>query len=358
FSDLVWEMQGELGTSHCYEFGGDYRKSNQYNMGKLGCGYKLSADGKYFIFENILYGESGDKNEVSPLLAPGVNIENGDHLIAVNGTKIDKNIHPRELLVNYPDQDVCLTIRKKNEKKNKEVVVKTLGFESPLMYRNWVETNKEFVHKAGKGKIGYIHIPNMGNYGFAEFHRNYLTEYKYDAMIVDVRYNGGGYVSQLLLEKLNRKIIGYDTIRWSKHAESYPSEAVHGPIVALTNEFAGSDGDIFSHSFKLMKIGKLVGKRTWGGVIGINGQYSLADGTITTQPEYSFWFKDVEWGVENYGTDPDIEVDIAPQDFVKGTDPQLEKAIEVALDELKKAPVKRPKFDKKPDLSLPKLPKQ
>ena len=174
---------------------------------------------------------------------------------------------------------------------------------------------------------------------------------------MDVRYNGGGYVSQLLLEKLNRKIIGYDTIRWSKEPDSYPGEAVHGPIVALTNEFAGSDGDIFSHSFKLMKIGKLIGKRTWGGVIGINGQYSLVDGTITTQPEYSFWFKDVGWGVENYGTDPDIEVDNKPQDYVKGKDPQLDKALEVVLNELKKNPVKKPKLDKRPDLSLPKLPK-
>jgi len=357
FSDLVWEMQGELGTSHCYEFMGDYRKSSRYPMGKLGCGYKLAANGKSYTFENIIYGESGERHEISPLFAPGVNIKNGDRLIAVNGTPVNKTTHPRELLVNYPDQEVCLTVKRKGDKEKKDIVVKTLGFESKLLYRNWVEKNREFVHKAGKGHIGYIHIPNMGNDGFAEFHRTFLTEYAYDGLIVDVRYNGGGYVSQLLLEKLNRKIIGYDTIRWSKQAESYPSEAVHGPVVALTNEFAGSDGDIFSHSFKLMKIGKLLGKRTWGGVIGINGQYSLVDGTITTQPEYSFWFKDVEWGVENYGTDPDIEIDNSPQDYVKGKDNQLEKAVEFAMEELKKKPVVKPKFDKRPDLSLPKLPK-
>jgi tricorn protease len=357
FSDLIWEMQGELGTSHCYEFMGDYRKSVQYPLGKLGCGYKLAPDGKSYMFENIMYGESGERHEISPLLAPGVNVKNGDLLIAVNGTPVNKTVHPRELLVNYPDHEVCLTVKRKGEKENKDVTVKTLGFESKLLYRNWVEKNREYVHKAGKGRIGYIHIPNMGNDGFAEFHRTFLTEYAYDGLIVDVRYNGGGYVSQLLLEKLNRKIIGYDTIRWSKSPESYPSEAVHGPIVALTNEFAGSDGDIFSHSFKLMKIGKLLGKRTWGGVIGINGQYSLVDGTITTQPEYSFWFKDVQWGVENYGTDPDIEIDNTPADYVKGKDNQLEKALEFALDELKKKPVVKPKFDKRPDLSLPKLPK-
>ena len=357
FSDLVWEMQGELGTSHCYEFMGDYRRSNQYPMGKLGCRYKLSADGKSYIFENIMYGESGERHEISPLLAPGVNLKNGDLLLAVNGTAVNKTVHPRELLVNYPDQEVCLTVKRKGEKEAKDTVVKTLSFESKLLYRNWVEKNRDFVHKAGKGKIGYIHIPNMGNDGFAEFHRTYLSEFQFDGLIVDVRYNGGGYVSQLLLEKLNRKIIGYDTIRWSKDAATYPSEAVHGPIVALTNEFAGSDGDIFSHSFKLMKIGKLLGKRTWGGVIGINGQYSLVDGTITTQPEYSFWFKDVQWGVENYGTDPDIEIDNTPMDYVKGKDNQLEKALEFALEELRKKPVVKPKFDKRPNLALPKLPK-
>ncbi|MCK4312638.1 MAG: peptidase, partial [Candidatus Cloacimonetes bacterium] len=158
-----------------------------------------------------------------------------------------------------------------------------------------------------------------------------------------------------LLEKLNRKIIGYGEIRWSKEPGSYPDAAVAGPMVAITNEFAGSDGDIFSHSFKLMKLGKLIGKRTWGGVIGINGQYSLVDGSITTQPEYSFWFKDVGWGVENYGTDPDIEIEILPKDYVQNTDPQLDKGIELLLDELKKNPVKKPKLDKRPDLSLPKL---
>ncbi|MDA3838360.1 MAG: S41 family peptidase [Candidatus Delongbacteria bacterium] len=358
FSDLIWEMQGELGTSHCYEWGGDYRDHRNYKMGKLGCSYKLSKDGKYYTIENILYGDSSSNIECSPLLRPGINIKNGDSLLAVNGTKVSKNTHPRELLVNLSEQDVILTFLRKGKKKKEDIVVKALGLEYNLRYRNWVENNRAYVHKKSKGKTGYVHIPDMGNRGFSEFHRLYLSECQYDSMIVDVRYNGGGYVSQLILEKLNRKVIGYDTIRWSKEAETYPSHAVEGTIVALTNELAGSDGDIFSHSFKMMKLGKLVGKRTWGGVIGINGQYSLADGSGTTQPEYSFWFKDVEWGVENYGTDPDIEVDIKPQDYVKGKDPQLDKALEVALEGLKKNPVIKPKFDKRPNLSLPKLPKR
>ena len=193
----------------------------------------------------------------------------------------------------------------------------------------------------------------MGPTGYAEFHRLYLTEVDRDAMIVDVRFNRGGHVSQLLIEKLNRKRVGYDIPRWGQ-PEPYPNGSVTGPIVALTNQFAGSDGDIFSHVFKLMKLGTLIGlKRTWGGVIGISPRHALADGSLTTQPEYSFWFNDVGWGVENYGTDPDIDIDIAPQDYARGYDPQMAKAIEVILDQLEKNPVVKPSFDARPSLELP-----
>ena len=356
FSDLVWEMQGELGTSHCYEIGGDYRAGRHYPLGKLGCVYRLADNGSYYVFDKIYYGDASDSREVSPLSAAGVNVDEGDHLLAINGTEVNRDVHPRELLVNLGGQEVTLTVRKKNAKKSRNVVVKTLLTEAPLFYRSWVERNREYVHKKSNGKIGYVHIPDMGPNGFAEFHRYYLTECLYDALVVDARYNRGGHVSELLLEKLNRRQVAYSQARWSKDPETYPRSSVAGPIVALTNQFAGSDGDIFSHAFKLMKIGKLIGKRTWGGVIGINGQYSLVDGSVVTQPEYSFWFKDVGWKVENYGTDPDIEVDIQPQDYVNERDTQLDKAVTLLLEEMKANPVKKPDFDKRPNLSLPKLP--
>jgi tricorn protease len=162
-------------------------------------------------------------------------------------------------------------------------------------------------------------------------------------------------VSQLLLEKLARRRIGYDKPRWGS-PYPYPEYSVAGPMVAVTNESAGSDGDIFSHCFKLMGLGPLIGKRTWGGVIGIGPRNRFVDGGLTTQPEYSFWFKDVGWGVENYGTAPDIEVDITPQDYAAGRDPQLEKAIEVILKALEENPPERPTFEDRPNLALPKLP--
>ncbi len=356
FSDIVWEMQGELGTSHCYEFGGDYRKVPRYYIGKLGCTYKLAPSGRYYLIDTIIRSGSNTANEASPLVQPGVNVEEGDQLLAINGMKVDRNRSPRECLLNLGGQEVTLTVRKPGERKTRDVVVKTMMNQNSLFYRAWVESNRRYVHEKSGGKVGYVHVPDMGTDGFSEFHRLFLTESRFDALLVDVRYNGGGHVSPLLLEKIKRTPNAWVATRWSKQPEAYPDCAVAGPKCALTNEYAGSDGDIFSHSFKMMGIGKLLGKRTWGGVVGINSQYSLADGAVTTQPEYSFWFKDVGWGVENYGTDPDIEIDIKPQDYVAGKDPQLDGAIEHLLDEMKKNPVFRPQLDKRPDLSLPKIP--
>jgi tricorn protease len=174
-------------------------------------------------------------------------------------------------------------------------------------------------------------------------------------MIVDVRYNRGGHVSQLLLEKLARKRIGYAFARWERPSP-YPEDSPFGPLVALTNEHAGSDGDIFSHGFKAMKIGPLLGKRTWGGVIGIWPRHRLVDGTETTQPEFSFWFADGGWKVENYGVDPDIDVDNAPQDCVAGRDRQLETALEVVLKRIEKIRPARPALEGRPRLAPPPLP--
>ena len=177
----------------------------------------------------------------------------------------------------------------------------------------------------------------MGMWGYAQFHRSYLSASDKAGLIIDVRYNGGGNVSYLLLEKLSRKQLGFDKTRWFG-AHPYPSDSPSGAMVALTNEYAGSDGDIFSHSFKLLGLGPLIGQRTWGGVIGIWDRHSLADKGRTTQPEFSHWFKDVGWGVENYGTDPDIEVDLTPKDYKAEKDPQLDRAIAEVLKEIKKKP--------------------
>lgn len=350
FSDLMWEMQGELGTSHAYEFGGDYRPEPAYPQGFLGAEYEWNeADGGYRI-ARIVEGAPGEPDAQSPLRLPGVDVRVGDVLKAVNGVPLTPERIPQQVLMHQAGCEVALTVLRNGE--SRTVFTRALKSEFPARYREWVESNRRRVHEATGGRVGYVHIPDMGAAGYAEFHRLYLTESERDALIVDVRFNRGGHVSQLLLEKLARKRIGYDVSRWGK-PEPYPSHSVAGPMVMLTNQFAGSDGDIVSHCFKLMGLGPLIGTRTWGGVIGISPHNTLVDGGLTTQPEYSFWFVDVGWGVENYGTDPDIVVHMKPQDYAAGRDPQLETALEVIQKLLDEKPPLKPTFDGRPKLSLP-----
>ncbi|MBE9181241.1 PDZ domain-containing protein [Oculatella sp. LEGE 06141] len=352
FSDLAWEMQGELGTSHAYEIGGDYRREPDYRLGYLGADFAYDAATDAYRLTHIVRGDSWNEHD-SPLNQVGLNVQEGDLLLAIGNQRLNQHLSPQELLVHQAGCEVQLTVAPaSNPEQHHTVTVKTLSRETPVRYREWVERNYQKVQDAAGGRIGYVHVPDMGPDGYAEFHRYYFAEVHKEGLIVDVRYNGGGHVSQLILEKLARKRIGYDVPRWGK-PEPYPSESVLGPRVALTNEYAGSDGDIFSHCFKLMQIGTLIGKRTWGGVIGIWPQHPLSDFSIVTQPEYSFWFVDVGWSVENYGTDPDIEVEIAPQDWANGDDPQLDRAIEVILQQIDRFPPRLPDFGERPRLPLP-----
>ena len=342
FSDLLWEFQGELGTSHAYEYGGDYASGPYYAQGKLAS--TLRWDGRYkgYRIIEIARGDPRSEEETSPLRVLHHPLLPGDVVLAVNGHRVSELEPCEKFLVNQAEQRVTLTVlrktshRAKGKPKPEEVEVFALKRETPVRYREWVEKNRDYVHAKSEGRLGYLHIPNMSAGGFAEFHRGYYSEMEREGLVVDVRYNGGGNVSGLLLEKLARRRVGFDVQRWGVPIP-YPQESLPGPMVALTNEQAGSDGDIFSHSFKLMGLGPLLGKRTWGGTIGIWPRHPLVDGTVTTQPEFAFWFPDVGWGVENYGTDPDEEVEIRPQDWRAGRDPQLARAVEVGLEEIEKA---------------------
>jgi tricorn protease len=273
-------------------------------------------------------------------------------LLSIGGQRLSKDCPPNELLVNQAGQEVQLVVAESDGSSPRTVCVEAARSESSIRYRDWVEHNRQYVHERTDGRVGYVHVPDMGADGFAEFHRHFLAEFDHEGLIVDVRFNRGGSVSGLLLQKLARRRLGYDVSRWMG-AMPYPRESARGPMVAVTNEYAASDGDIFSHAFKLMKLGALIGRRTWGGVIGIMPRNWLVDGTETTQPEFSRWFVDVGWGVENYGTDPDIEVDITPQDYARGVDTQLDRAIEVILEEVEQNPPSEPSMDARPRLTLP-----
>jgi tricorn protease len=353
-SDVIWEMHGELGTSHAYEIGGDVRRPPEYEAGFLGADIGFDRDAGEWRIDRIYRGDSWNRDVDSPLAEPGLQIREGDYLLSIGGRRLGESFSPNEALVNTAGREVAVAVRSRNGERH--VSVRALESEQPLRYRAWVENNRRYVHEATGGKIGYVHIPDMGPWGFSEFHRGYLSEFDRSGLLVDVRYNRGGHVSPLLLEKLVRKRVGYDVSRYSKKPMPYPPESVAGPIVAMTNQFAGSDGDIFSHCFKMYELGPLVGKRTWGGVIGINPYHSLVDGTITTQPEFSFWFKDAGWKVENYGTDPDYDVDITPQDYREGRDPQLELALRLVMDAAENFREPYPDLNTRPSLPLPNLP--
>jgi len=356
-SDLIWEMQGELGTSHAYEMGGDHRKPPAVALGYLGCELRFDAEDGSWEITRIVRGDPWDAGADSPLNAVGVEARPGERIVAVGGQPVSATVPPQALLVHQANAKVQLTLKSGpgSEATLREVTVTALADEVPARYREWVEKNRAWVHAQSNGRVGYFHLPDMMAAGFAEFHRYFGAECEREALIVDVRYNRGGHVSQLLLEKVARRRLGYVHSRWQRPG-TYPEEAVAGPVVALTNEHAGSDGDIFSHTFKLMKIGPLVGTRTWGGVVGIHPRHALIDGTQTTQPEYAFWFNDVGWDVENYGTDPEVEVDNTPQDHAAGRDRQLETALATALAKLGPTPAAVRRDGPRPRLPRPALP--
>jgi tricorn protease len=333
FSDLIWELIGELGTSHSYERGGDYRGVPVYAIGLLGADLTWNFEKNAYEIVHLVEGDRWNMEASSPLLAPGINLKPGDLLIEVAGIRLSAEMHPHSATMNLAGREAWIRFQRKGHKNIEESLIRLLRDEQPARYRDWVESRRKRVKELSGGRLGYLHIPNMVGQGFAEFHRGFLQELECEGLVVDVRYNGGGHVSQLILDRLARKPLGRDESRWLG-VKSIPYETPRKTVIAVTNEYAGSDGDIFSHTFKMRKIGKLVGTRTWGGVVGIWPRNPHIDGGVTTQPEFATWFPDVEYTLENHGAEPDFVVEQPPHSIRKGEDPQLDFAIREALKDL------------------------
>ncbi|MFF3057058.1 S41 family peptidase [Streptomyces sp. NPDC057909] len=336
--DLLWEVQGELGTSHAYVTPPGGRHDDTSRQGLLGADISRTDDGHWRI-DRILPSETSDPAARSPLAAPGVAVRAGDAILAVDGQEIDPLTGPGPLLTGSAGKPVELTVEPADGGNLRHVVVVPTADEEALRYHAWVADRRAYVHERSGGRLGYLHVPDMVGSGWAQLHRDLRVEVACEGLVVDVRENRGGHTSQLVVEKLARRIVGWDLPR-GMQPYSYPGDAPRGPVVAVANEFSGSDGDIVNAAIKALRIGPVVGTRTWGGVVGIDSRYRLVDGTLVTQPKYAFWLEGYGWGVENHGVDPDVEVVMAPQDHASGRDPQLDAAIRIALEGLAESPAK------------------
>ncbi|MFF0049326.1 MULTISPECIES: S41 family peptidase [unclassified Streptomyces] len=336
--DLLWEVQGELGTSHAYVTPPGGRHDDTSRQGLLGADISRTEDGHWRI-DRILPSETSDPAARSPLAAPGVAVRAGDAILAVDGQEIDPLTGPGPLLTGSAGKPVELTVEPADGGNLRHVVVVPTADEEALRYHAWVADRRAYVHEQSGGRLGYLHVPDMVGSGWAQLHRDLRVEVAREGLVVDVRENRGGHTSQLVVEKLARRIVGWDLPR-GMQPYSYPGDAPRGPVVAVANEFSGSDGDIVNAAIKALGIGPVVGTRTWGGVVGIDSRYRLVDGTLVTQPKYAFWLEGYGWGVENHGVDPDVEVVMTPQDHALGRDPQLDAAIRIALEGLAESPAK------------------
>lgn len=328
-SNLIGRLIAELSTSHTYVFGGDPgKRATRWSTGLLGA--DVERDGDAFKVVRIYRGAAAD-NVRSPLSEPGVDVKEGEYILAVNHQPFDADRPFLAAFENRAGKEVILTVgAKPGDEEARDVVVTPAGREGDLRYSDWVRKNREYVTEKTGGKIGYIHIPDMWTDGLVEFNTWFYPQLEKEGMVVDCRWNGGGAVSQQILERFRRTIVSFDRSRGGG-VTTYPSRTLNGPFVVITNEFAGSDGDIFPAAVQLEKLAPVIGMRSWGGVVGIRGDKPLQDGGLLTQPEFAWWDPIDGWELENRGVVPDIEIQNMPQDLARGVDAQLDRSIEEVL---------------------------
>ena len=331
---VIGGMIGELACGHAYVDGGDHIEPAQQCIGMLGA--KLQREGKAFKITHILKGAPERSELRSPLTEPGMAVKEGDFIVAVVGVKTDTVSNIYTLLRGKADVMTELTIAGDAAGTGaRKVVVKPIQDEYPLYHYEWVQHNIAYVNEKTGGRVGYIYIPDMGPEGLREFARYFFPQIDKEALIVDDRGNGGGNISPMIIERLLRKPYRLTMFRGSNLNGTIPEATLDGPKVLLVNKYSASDGDLFPWSFKENKIGTLIGTRSWGGIIGISGSLPYMDGTDIRVPFFTNYDMRGNWIVENHGVDPDILIDNDPAQEFAGIDQQLDKAIEVILEQLK-----------------------
>jgi tricorn protease len=337
-------MVAELSVSHAYIAGGDYEIPKRPQVALPGARIELDgASGRYRLGK-IYRGQNQEELYRSPLTEVGIDVKEGDYILAIDGQDLTAKDNPYQSLRNKANRPVQLTVNSKPTTEGSHTIsYRPITSETDLIYLDWVTHNRELVSKATDDKVGYIHIPDMGADGIREFIKYYYPQIRKEALIVDIRGNGGGNVSQMLIERLRRELLGTGFGRNDQFTNTYPGTVFYGPKVCLINETSASDGDIFPYMFKQAGLGPLIGKRTWGGVVGITGHGPLLDGGQVFVPEFATASATGQWVIEGHGVDPDIVVENEPAAVIGGKDPQLERGIAEITKELKANPKVLPK---------------
>jgi tricorn protease len=337
---VLGEMVAELSNSHSYVSGGDFEIPKRTPVALMGAKLELDAAAARYRIARIYRGQNDDALYRSPLTEVGVDAKEGDYILAIDGRELTAKDNPYEFLRGKAAHAVQLRVNTKPVLDGSRIIAyNPITSESDLYYLDWVTHNREMVDKATGGKVGYIHLPDMGENGIREFIKYYYPQIRKKAMIVDVRGNGGGFISQMLIERLSKPLLGTEFDRVDHETGTYPDGVFYGPKVCLINETSASDGDIFPYMFRQAGLGPLIGKRTWGGVVGITGRGPLLDGGEVFVPEFATGDTNGHYVIEGHGVDPDIVVENDPASVIAGHDPQLERAI----DEIQKALAANPK---------------
>jgi tricorn protease len=336
---LISEMISELNVSHAYISGGDWEIPERPPVALPGARFTVDEAANRYRIARVFRGHNEEPKYRSPLAAIGLDVEAGDYLLAIDGEPLDGDDNVYERLRFKADRPVTLTVNDRPTTEGaREVTYDPLGSEDDLIYLDMVLANRAKVAEMSGGRVGYLHVPDMGSDGIYEFIKWFYPQIRKDGLVVDVRGNGGGNVSQMLIERLRRDLLAVGFARTNEAATTYPATVFHGHLVALLNETSASDGDIFPAMFKKAGLGPLVGKRSWGGVIGITNRGPLVDGGSVNVPEFGFASPEGEWIIEGRGVNPDIVVENDPRSLLEGRDPQLERAVQEVLRAIEQQP--------------------
>jgi tricorn protease len=333
---LIGELIGELQVGHAYVAGGDVPAAPRVKMGLLGAEVSRDPVSRAYRIDHILPGENWLDHTRSPLTEVGLGVREGDFILAVNGIPVKNLPNLSAALIGTAGKPVTLRVNSSaTDTAAREITVTPTADEAPLYYLQWIARNEAYVAARTGGKVGYLYIPDMGPEGLKEFSRHYYPQLEKKALIIDDRGNGGGNVSPMIIERLRRQVSMFEVAR-NGEGKPNPNQTMMGPLALLINEYSASDGDLFPYRFRFHHLGKLIGRRTWGGAVGIRAPLPLADGGQLFRPEFAHYSVDGKsWVVEGHGVDPDIVVENDPATEFKGGDQQLDRAIAEILAELK-----------------------